>query len=43
MLCWGSSGSLAAPSSLAGKRESEAGEELWTTMAGVDCASGFLI
>jgi hypothetical protein len=42
MLCAGSSGSLAGPSSL-GKRESGAGEELWTTIEGVDWASGFLI
>jgi len=40
--CGGSSGSLAGASGL-GKPESEAGEELWTTMAGVDCVSGFLI
>jgi hypothetical protein len=42
MLCAGSSGSLAGASSL-GKRESGAGEELWTTIEGVDWASGFLI
>ena len=30
-------------SSLTGKRETEAGDELWTTIAGVDWASGFLI
>lgn len=24
-------------------RDTDAGEELWTTIAGVDCASGFLI
>lgn len=24
-------------------RDTEAGDELWTTIAGVDCASGFLI
>jgi len=39
--CCGSSGSLAG--SFLGKPESEAGEELWTTMAGVDWASDFLI
>ena len=42
MLCAGSSGSLAGASSF-GKRESEAGEELCTTMEGVGWASGFLI
>jgi hypothetical protein len=39
----GSSTSLAGVSSLTGKRETEPGDELWTTMAGVDWASGFLI
>lgn len=38
-----SSGSLAGASSRTGKRACDAGEELWTTMAGVDWASGFLI
>lgn len=42
MLCAGSSGSLAGSSSF-GKRESEAGEELWTTIEGVDWPSGFRI
>lgn len=42
-LITGSSGSLADASSLTGNRASEAGEELCTTMAGVDCASGFLM
>lgn len=44
MLSTGSSGSLVAvASSLTRMRETGAGEELWTTMAGVDCDSGFLI
>lgn len=44
MVCCGSSGSLrAAPSSRTGKRDSEAGDELCTTIEGVDCVSGFLI
>jgi hypothetical protein len=45
MLIGGSSGSLATDSSLSrtGMREAGAGDELWTTIAGVDCASGFLI
>jgi len=38
MLNTGSSGSLDG-SSLMGMRETEAGEELWTTMAGVDWGS----
>lgn len=37
------SSSLAGPSSLTESRDTEAGEELCTTIAGVDCASGFLI
>lgn len=43
MLRAGSSVSLAGASSRTEKRESEAGEELCTTMAGVDWPSGFLI
>jgi hypothetical protein len=43
MLSAGSSGSLATDSSRTGMREPGAGDELWTTIAGVDCASGFLI
>jgi hypothetical protein len=43
MLITGSSGSLATESSLTGMREAGAGDELCTTMAGIDCASGFLI
>jgi hypothetical protein len=45
MLIPGSSGSLAAASSLSltGMRETGAGDELWTTIAGVEWASGFLI
>ncbi len=38
-----SSGSLVGASSVTGKQESEAGDELWTTMEGVERASGFLI
>jgi hypothetical protein len=43
MLIAGSSASLAAESSLTGIREAGCGDELWTTIAGVDCTSGFLI
>tara|TARA_R110002003_G_scaffold6_6_gene296 strand:+ start:2745 stop:3017 length:273 start_codon:yes stop_codon:yes gene_type:complete len=43
MLSAGSSGSLVTDSSRTGMREPGAGDELWTTIAGVDCASGFLI
>jgi hypothetical protein len=45
MLIAGSSGSLATESSLSltGMREAGAGDELWTTIAGVEWASGFLI
>lgn len=42
MLSTGSSGSEFTTSSFTGMREVDAGEELWTTMAGVDVASGFL-
>jgi hypothetical protein len=42
MLCVGSSGSLVVPSSGTARRGGEAGDELWTMMAGVDCVSGFL-
>jgi hypothetical protein len=42
MLMGGSSGSLVGPSSLIGMRDTGAGDELWTTMAGVDETSGFL-
>jgi hypothetical protein len=42
MLMGCSSGSLLAPSSLTGLRDVGAGDELWTTMAGVDEISGFL-
>jgi len=44
-LMTGSSGSLATASSrasLTGMRETDAGDELWTTMAGLDWASCFL-
>lgn len=43
MLITTSSGSLPADSSLTGMRETGAGDELWTTMAGVDWPSDFLI
>jgi hypothetical protein len=43
MLIAGSSASLAAESSLTGIREAGCGDELCTTIAGVDCTSGFLI
>jgi len=43
VLMTGSSGSLPAASSRTGMRETDAGDELCTTMAGVDWASGFLI
>jgi hypothetical protein len=43
MLIPGSSASPAADSSLTGMREAGDGDELCTTIAGVDCASGFLI
>lgn len=42
MLMGGSSGSLFGPSSLTGMRDAGAGDELWTTMAGVDEDSCFL-
>jgi hypothetical protein len=42
MLMAGSSGSLAADSSLTGMREAGTGDELWTVMAGVDWVSCFL-
>lgn len=38
----GSSWSLFTPSSLAGMRDVGAGDELWTTIEGVDGDSGFL-
>lgn len=43
VLCVGSSGSLVVPSSGTASRGGEAGDELWTMMAGVDWVSGFLI
>jgi hypothetical protein len=44
MLCGVSSASLAGPSSLGmGKRQSGAGDELWTVIEGIDWASAFLI
>jgi hypothetical protein len=38
----GSSESLATASSLTRMRVAGPGDELWTTIAGVDCVSGFL-
>lgn len=43
MVCVGSSGSLAMGCSGTARRGGEAGDELWTMMAGVDCVSGLLI